>query len=590
VIQARFDDLRAGRERSFRLVDPVGTVEAVDAKDVAAALARVEDAAHAGLWAAGFVAYEAAPGLDPTLVVRSADRLHALGGLPLLWFGLFRGRDAVRPPEPVDDPTLEPSGHAWRPSVDRAAYDEAIAAIRERIAAGDTYQVNYSLRLHSAIQVQEPDLYRDLCLAQRGGHGAFLATGRHVVLSASPELFFRIDRDRITTRPMKGTARRGRWAEDDERARNTLAASIKDRAENAMIVDLVRSDLGRISLPGSVRVSRAFRPERYETVWQLTSTVRSTLVPGVSVSEVFRALFPSGSVTGAPKVATMRIIAGLEDSPRGVYCGAVGYLAPPGSGDPHANFNVAIRTVVVDGSTGIAEYGVGGGITHDSSAQAELEEVVTKALVLTARRPRFDLFETLRHTPDGGFRHLDDHLNRLEASARYFGFRFEPQDAREALEKAAADLVSDAGVRITLSRNGTIATEAFEAPPEGSRVRMALHPDPVDSADAWLYHKTTVRAALDRRRRDRPDVDDVLLVNQRGEITESTIANVVANVDGTWVTPPLDAGLLPGTYRAALLRGGRIRERAIRVEELGDVRALALVSSVRGWRPAELVP
>ena len=590
-MEARFDDLRPGRERSFRLVEQVGVIEARAEDEVGPAIDRVEDAARRGRWAAGFVAYEAAPGLDPALSVQERKRDDPFAALPLLWFALFEDRVDAPPFEPVDD-GLATDGVAWRASIDRVRYDASVAAIRERIAAGDTYQVNYTFRLRADVDGDERDLYRDLCLAQRGGYAAYLSTGRFRVLSASPELFFRIDSDRITTRPMKGTARRGRWAEEDREHATRLASSPKDRAENAMVVDLLRSDLGRISLPGTVRARRLFETERYETVWQLTSTVRSTLRPGVSLSDAFRALFPSGSVTGAPKVSTMGLIAELEDSPRGPYCGAIGYLAPPGSGEPRANFNVAIRTVVLDGQTRLAEYGVGGGITYDSSAAREFDEAVAKARVLTTRRPRFELFETLRHEPASGFRHLREHLARLEASAAYFGFVFVRPDVEAALEKAVAELGGAEGrVRLTLTREGTMRTDVSEPRPfAGGAVRVAIYPDPVDPSDVWLYHKTTLRSPYDRRRRDRPDVDDVLLVNDRGEVTESTIANVAVKLGGQWFTPPLASGLLPGTYRAVLLREGRIRERPIQVAELASAGGLALVSSVRGWRPAVLVP
>ena len=412
------------------------------------------------------------------------------------------------------------------------------------------------------------------------------------MLSASPELFFRLDGDRITTRPMKGTAPRGRWPEEDEENAVRLASSPKDRAENAMVVDLLRSDLGRISEPGTVRANRLFETERFETVWQLTSTVRSTLRPGISLSDTFRALFPSGSVTGAPKISTMGLIAGLEDAPRGPYCGAIGYLAPPGSGEPRANFNVAIRTVVRDRRSGLAEFGVGGGITYDSSAEAEFEEAVAKARVLTARRPRFELLETLRHEPASGFRHRIEHLARLEASARYFGFAFVRSDAEAVLEKAVAELGGAEGVvRLLLARDGSVRIDLSEAPPSApAPVRVAIHPQPVDPSDVWLYHKTTRRGPYERRRDDRPDVDDVVLVNNRGEVTESTIANVAVKLGEAWFTPSLGSGLLAGTYRAVLLREGRLSERSIRVEELGDAGGLALVSSVRGWRPAVLLP
>lgn len=592
MITARFDDLRPGRERSFALADPIGTVETDSASDVPAALAAVETAADRGLWAAGFVAYEAAPGLDPALAVRPASRSGDFAGLPVLWFGLFEHRRDVPPLEPPNEQPGEPAGATWRSATDRAAYFAAVGRIRERIAAGDTYQVNHTIRLRARIDPEEPGLHRDLCLAQRAGYAAYLDAGRYRVLSASPELFFRLDGDRITMRPMKGTAARGRWVEEDEGARGRLLGSPKERAENAMIVDLLRSDLGRVSLPGSVRVERLFDAEPYETVWQLTSTVSSTLRPGVGLPDVFRALFPSGSVTGAPKVATMRLIAGLEDSPRGVYCGAVGFVAPPGSGEPHASFNVAIRTVVIDSEFGLAEYGVGGAITHDSSAEAEFEELSAKARVLTARRPAFNLLETLRHAAGSGFRHLDRHLARLEGSARYFGFGLDIRDVEDALNKAAAELGgADGCVRLELSRDGSVRIAVSEPPSTPDvPVRLALHPEPVDPSEVWLYHKTTLRGRYDLLRSDRPDVDDIILVNTRGETTESTIANLAVELSGEWYTPPIGSGLLPGTYRAHLLDQGRLRERRITVDELRAATALALVSSVRGWRPAVLVP
>ncbi len=594
MISARFDDLRPGRERSFALVEPVGVVEARSSGDVPAALAAVEAAAGRGLWAAGFVAYEAAPGLDPALTVRSSRDGDPFAGLPLLWFGVFESHRKAEPFEPPPPPGGEDDTHdpAWHPATDRATYEDAVARIRERIAAGDTYQVNHTIRMHARFDHDRRDRYRDLCLAQRGGYAARLDTGRFRILSASPELFFRLDGDRITMRPMKGTAPRGRWVQEDDAARARLLASAKERAENAMIVDLLRSDLGRVSVPGSVTVERLFEAERYETVWQLTSTLSSALRCGVPLAEVFRALFPSGSVTGAPKVATMRLIADLEDSPRGVYCGAIGYVAPPDTREARASFNVAIRTLVIDTETGLAGYGVGGGITHDSSTDAEFEELAAKARVLTARRPAFELFETLRHDADSGFRHAERHLARLEGSARYFGFRFELREVHDALDKTQAELGGgDGRVRLELSRDGTVRTSVSELrpAPEGP-LRVALHPDPVDPSDVWLYHKTTLRGGYERRREDRSDVEDVLLVNGRGEVTESSIANLAVARSGQWFTPPISSGLLPGTYRAQLLEEGRLRERRITVDELRTASSLALVSSVQGWRPAVLVP
>jgi para-aminobenzoate synthetase / 4-amino-4-deoxychorismate lyase len=590
VIEARFDDLLAGAERAFRLAEPVGVIEARRPSEVAGAIDAAGSAASRGLWAAGFVAYEAAPGLDPELSVHVRAPDDPFAELPLAWFALFERREDLPPLEPG---RLDPSGSAdspWRPSVDRATYDAAVDRIRELIAAGHTYQVNHTIRLRAMIQGGERGFYRDLCLAQRGGYAAFLDLGRFRVLSASPELFFRIDGERITTKPMKGTAPRGRWPAEDEEIAARLVASSKDRAENAMIVDLLRNDLGRICRTGSVEVERMVEAERFETVWQLTSTIEGNLRPEITLLDTFRALFPSGSVTGAPKVRTTRIIADLEDSARGPYCGAIGYLAPPGSGEPRSNFNVAIRTVVLDTQTRTAEYGVGGGITHDSSASGEYEEIVAKARVLTDVRPVFELLESLRHAPGEGFRHLDEHLERLAASARYFGFRFELEAAAAALKQAVVEVTEPSVVRLTLGRDGALSTDVLDLPPEEERVRVALDDEPVDPSDLWLFHKTTRREPYERRRERRPDVDDVVLVNDRGEVTQSTIANLAVRLGGFWVTPPIDAGLLAGTYRTVLLREGRLIERPVTVVELRGAGELALVSSVRGWRPAVIVP
>ncbi|MEX0651396.1 MAG: aminodeoxychorismate synthase component I, partial [Actinomycetota bacterium] len=463
------------------------------------------------------------------------------------------------------------------------------ARIREHIGAGDTYQVNHTLRLRSRVEGDERGLYRDLCYAQRGAYAAYLNLGRYRVLSASPELFLRIDEGRITTKPMKGTARRGRWPAEDEAVAAGLRGSVKNRAENAMIVDMLRNDLGRVARTGSVTWSDVFDLERYETVWQLTSTVSADLRTGTTLVDVFGALFPCGSVTGAPKVRTMEIIAELEDSPRGVYCGTVGFLAPPGSGMPAARFNVAIRTVMLDTETHTAEYGVGGGITWGSSAQGEYEETVAKARVLTTRRPRFELYETLRHDPADGFRHLERHLSRLQSSSAYFGFTFDEAAVTHGLQQAV-DRFPDrpARVRVSLDRRGRVDAGATALMASTAPVRVARD-HPVDPTDPLLFHKTSLRAVYDEARGRHNDADDVLLLNDRGEITESTIANVAVSLDGRWVTPALSAGLLPGVGREVALEEGWLVEGTIHVEDLARADAIELVSDVRGRRPVRLV-
>jgi para-aminobenzoate synthetase/4-amino-4-deoxychorismate lyase len=588
VIEARFDDLMGG-EASFRLVEPVGVLEATRCEEVVPTIAAAEAAATRGLWVAGFVAYEAAPGLDPSLRVRARDPDDPFARLPLAWFALFEGRQETSLPDPPADVPRASSG-SWMPSVSRSRYDAAIAAIHERIAAGETYQVNHTFRLRSRLDGDERGFYRDLCFAQRGAHAAYLNIGRYRVLSASPELFFRIEERAIVTRPMKGTAPRGRWLEEDAAIRERLRGSVKDRAENAMIVDLLRNDLARVARDGTVTWTDVFEPERYETVWQLTSTVAAELRADVDLPTVFRALFPCGSVTGAPKVSTMGIIAELEDAPRGVYCGTVGYLAPPGAPGPRARFNVAIRTATVDVETRAVEYGVGGGITWDSSAVAEYAETVAKAAVLTARRPPFRLIETLAHEPETGYRRLEEHLARLEASASYFGFFFDGRVIRTRLDRDALHFPGKPSrVRLLLERSGRVETGVAPMPASQEPVVLAIdRGHPVDPADPFLFHKTTRRDRYEEARARFPDADDVVLVNRRGEVTETSTANLAAKIEGGWWTPPTEAGLLAGCERAALLDDGTVRERSLTPVDIVGAESLAVLSSVRGWRRAVL--
>ena len=583
MIDARSDDLRPGHERSFRFEEPTAILEARRLDEVVGTLEAVGSAAHRGLWAVGFVAYEAAPAFDPALVVHPP-----VPDLPLAWFALFARRVEVDPPPAAQDGDDERSPSSpWRPTVDAATYRERIAAIREAIAAGDTYQVNYTVRLRARVAGDARGLYRDLALAQRGGHAMYLDTGRHRIVSASPELFFAFDAGQVTTRPMKGTAARGRFEEEDLAIAEALRVSEKDRAENAMIVDLLRNDLGRIARPGSVEVPAMFELERYETVWQLTSTVTCEARPGTTVPDLFRALFPCGSVTGAPKVRTMRAIRDLEETPRGVYCGAVGWVGPGDGADISASFNVAIRTVAIDAATGDAEYGVGGGITYASDADREYGEVLAKARLLTATRPAFELIETLRLDAEG-FGDLEDHLARIAASARYFGFAFDADAARSDLERERAVARHPRRVRLALARDGARSVTTTDLPeaPQGP-VEVELDDDPVDPADIWLFHKTTRRQAYDRRAARH--AREAILVNDRGEVTETAVANLAVRIDGTWWTPPREAGLLAGTARARLLREGALHERTVTVDDLRAAEELALVSSVRGWRAATLV-
>ena len=550
-------------------------LEARSAGDVPDLLRKVREAAELGLTAAGFVAYEAAPAFDPALRVVSGV------STPLAWFGLFRGHRRTVLPEPPTERGAEANG--WLPSLSAAEHAAGVAEIRRRIARGDTYQVNYTFRLDAGIDGDPRDFFLRLVRSQRAPFSAYLDTGRWVICSVSPELFFRREGDRIVCRPMKGTAPRGRTTREDEERALWLQGSTKNRAENLMIVDMVRNDLGRIARPGTVRVSELFSLERYDSVHQLTSTVEAET--GANLEEVFAALFPCASVTGAPKVKTMEIIAGLESRPRGVYTGAIGYAAPGG----RQCFSVAIRTVTLDRPTGRAVYGTGGGVVWDSSAEEEYRECRTKALVLLEPRPRLSLLESLAWRPMGGYFLLRRHLDRLADSARYFGMTIDRSEILTRLRRLALDLPPRVcKVRLVVDAEGGIRLETRELGRRPSRWRVATAAAPVDRSHRYLFHKTTAREVYDRARRERPGFDDVILWNREGEVTESTVANLVARLEGRLVTPPVDCGLLPGTLRGELLDRGVVTESVIRLGDLAAAEELYLINSVRGWIEIDL--
>ena len=567
ALSARFDDL-SGAGRAWQLVDPVGEIVATRPGDVGGALDAVGAASRAGRWLAGFVAYEAAAGLDP------AQRVHAPNdNTPLVWFGVFAGRQPV---DVVAAPDTGPPA-AWTMQATEASHAAAVARIHEQIADGNTYQVNLGTHLRSPAGVSPARLYQQLCHAQRSAYGALIDTGEVTVVSASPELFFSLEGLRLTTRPMKGTAPRGRWPAEDRQRRNDLIGSAKDRAENVMIVDLLRNDLGRIAEWGSVRVERLFEVERYETVWQLTSTITARVRAGTGLRDIFTALFPCGSVTGAPKIRTMELISELETSPRGVFCGAIGMVEPSGC----ATFAVGIRTAVFTGDG--ARYGVGSGVTWDSRPADEFQELRDKTRVLTVARPDFALLETLRYEPATGLRNGQLHLRRLAESADHFGFACDPEVVAVALKDALAGLTRPARVRLLLGRSGTPAVTLADLPPaDTAPVSLLVDPRPVSGDDVFVFHKTTNRRHLEGRS------DNAILVNGRGEITETPIANIAVHLDGHWWTPPIASGCLPGIERERLIADHQLAERVLTVADARRADRLALVSSLRGWRPATL--
>jgi para-aminobenzoate synthetase/4-amino-4-deoxychorismate lyase len=578
---ARFDtDDPAGRGWRARLSDPRAPWVATRLDEVRDVLAQADAAARAGAWVAVALSYEAAAAFEPAL---PAPRRHDADP-PLAWARAFAhadtGLDSARAADAgVAAPSFVP---AWT----EAAFAARVRDAQARIADGDTYQVNLTFPLHAAAPDDLAGWYAALRVAQQAPYATCLDLGRHAVVSLSPELFFERRGTRITVRPMKGTLPRGRWADEDAARARELAASPKLRAENVMIVDLLRNDLGRVAVPGSVRVPALFSAERYPTVWQLTSTVEADVPATVPLVDLLAALFPCGSVTGAPKIRTMDIIDALEASPRGLYTGALGLLRPGGD----ATFSVAIRTIVVDRDTGTATLGVGAGITADSSPEDEYHESLLKAAFVQASTPApFALLETLR-LEDGVLVRRARHLARVAASAAFFARTFDPGRVDAALDGVAVAHPTGAWrVRLLVDADGAATATCTPYVPDGRSWRVTWAAAPIDAHDPFLCHKTTRRGVYQRARRARPHVEDVLLWNRHGEVTEGTLGNVVVEIDGERWTPPVTCGLLGGTFRAECLEAGAVRERVLRRADVARADRLWIVNSVREWIEAELV-
>ena len=569
-------DATTGRWLAYR--DACRVVIARCLADVLPALASVAEAVERdGLHAAGFVSYEAASAFDPALPAKTDPEF------PLLWFVLCSAPEVVTvhpAAAAVEMPALE-----WTRSITPEHYRSAFDRVRAYIAAGDTYQVNLTHRLHARAQLEPFELFGRLIAAQQASYGAFVDTGEWVLCSASPELFFRLDGDRIESRPMKGTAARGLWYADDCNRANELRASPKDRAENIMIVDMVRNDIGRIADVGTVAVTELCATERYPTVWQMVSHVTArTQAP---LTEIFSAIFPPASITGAPKRRTMEIIDELESTPRRVYTGAIGFVAP----GRRAQFNVAIRTVLIDRRASRAEYGVGGGVVWDSQCEREWEECQVKARVLRPVPAEFRLLETLLWKPGSGYWLVEEHIQRLRESAAYFCFAIDTDAVEESLREAAGKFGGTPHrVRLLVGRAGEIGIEP--TPLTGTvqgfgDVRLACAP--VDASNPFLYHKTTNRRIYTEALQSCPGSADVILFNERGAVTESTIANIAVEVDGTLCTPPVQCGLLPGTYRAHLLAQGEMEERMIDIATLLNSPRVYLFNSVRGMHRVNVI-
>ena len=554
---------------------PVEVLAAHQLCDVKTVLQAVEQRSLNGQWCVGYVRFEAAPAFD------SALEVHTPAG-PLVWFGVHDAplpahADPV-PGQPIQSADSNTLRATWQQGIRREAFDAALTRLHRAIGDGEIYQANFTAPTLGRLHVPPADLFTAMRQAQPGGFAAYIDTGEEQVLSVSPELFFDWQQGHLITRPMKGTAPRGHNPRDDAAMAAGLQASPKERAENVMIVDLIRNDLSRIAQPFSVKVDGLCRVQALSTVWQMVSDVHADTRVGTSLVDVFAALFPCGSVTGAPKVQAMRLIRELETVGRGVYCGAVGVVRPGGS----ATFNVPIRTAVVQGSS--IRIDTGSGITAGSQADAEWLEWQHKQAYLHRASQAFEILETLA-LRDGKLQHAAAHLSRMQASAAHFGFAWHPDTVQESLAGLCQQYSQgEWRVRLLLDTAGRLRTHAFALASTPSPVRLELAASPLREADSeFVRHKTTRRAHYDALAPTDPSVFDAVLWNARGEITECTRGNLALRVDGRWVTPALGCGLLPGVGRAHWLAQGRLEEAVVRVSDLPKIEAMAFVNSLRGW-------
>lgn len=575
---------------------PLRTIEARIPADLDVLFREVDQAIHQNHFAAGFFAYECGQCFEPTATQRSITP-----GDPLAWIGIYEhcycfdhqtgtfvgDVSPVLPAPQHGEPTPAP---AISLPLDRDDYSARIAQIHDWIRAGDVYQLNFTFPLQAEIAEPPAQLYARLRAVQPVDYSAFLhcQPGRYI-LSISPELFFRMEENsgarRIRTRPMKGTARRGRTTVEDREIAAWLANDSKNRAENVMIVDLIRNDLGRICNFGSVQVEKLFEVERFPTLWQMTSTISGDLSPGVNYKDIFRALFPCGSVTGAPKIRAMQLLAKIEDQPRGVYTGSIGYFSRQES-----VFNVAIRTLALAGHS--ATMGVGSGIIIDSDPAAEFRECRLKTEFLTRSADPFSLIETMLW--DGAFPLLDLHLDRLSDSADYFGFPCDRTQVQRALLEEASAFVDRQPRRVRMlldvSGTATITSEPL-APPAAGIARVGIASERTDPADPFLFHKTTCRTLYNQAfaTASADGFADLLFLNAKGQLTEGAISNLIIERAGCWYTPPIDCGLLPGVYRRHLLETRpNLEERMLTLADLESADSIYICNAVRGLRRVQI--
>ena len=557
-------DFRALGER-YTFTQPIKELKTRNIAEVADLLAQVESYQEQGYYVVGYVSYEAAPAFEEKLAVHKAPLLDEY----LLYFTVHDRVETSPIPLTYDEVDL-PSN--WQEVTSAADYEKAIAQIHHHLRQGDTYQVNYTVQLKQELSANPFAIYNRMVVEQEAGYNAYVEHDEMAVISMSPELFFEQNGRELITRPMKGTTQRDITDQEDLEQASWLEQDPKNRSENMMIVDLLRNDMNRISEVGSEHVERLCQVEQYSTVWQMTSTIKSKLRPDVDLITIFRSLFPCGSITGAPKIATMEIIKELEPQPRGVYCGTIGLLLPNG----RRIFNVAIRTIQL--YKGQAIYGVGGGITWDSTWESEYREVHQKAAVLYRKQARFQLISTGKISQKQ-LLFEEQHLERLRKASRYFAFPYDAEELRKKIEAEcqSCDVNKDYRLRISLSKSGEIElSRQILTPlsPHFCQAKLCLQEAGLQKA--FTYFKTTHRPHLNL------DRQEIIYHNARGELLETSIGNLVLKIAGKLYTPPIRLGILPGIYRQHLLETGQLEEKVLTFADIDQAEAIYGCNAVRG--------
>ena len=571
--------LRNKKDDSWRIFSsPVEVLYTHELQNVREVLNKVQNKVEKkNLIAAGYLSYEAAPAFDNAYCVNKK------GNLPLICFGLFKDYKT--------EITLESNNHEsaeaieWEIATNQTHYETHLKYIKDQIKLGNTYQVNYTLRKHSKCIANPYGFFLEK--VQDAPYAAFIESDEHTIISTSPELFFELSDESLICKPMKGTSKRGRTLKEDIALMKELKNSEKDKAENIMITDMLRNDMGKISDTGSVKVLSEFDIEKYPTVWQMTSSVKSQT--RASITAIFEALFPCASVTGAPKVSSMKIISEIEDQPREIYTGAIGYIAP----NNEAQFSVPIRTILSNKKIDRSVYGTGSGIVWDSEWEKEWDECQNKSAILSVSHQNFELFETMRWDSNRGIFLEELHLNRLKDSAEFYNFKFSRKKINDKLHDYLKNLEpeSEKIIRLFLAKDGEtrLTTSAYKEHNKDKTHLISLAIQPVDSDDLSLYHKTTIRGIYEDATGENPDCDDILLWNEDGHITESTISNIIFKKDSEYFTPPISCGLLGGTYRTHLINQGHLVERIIPKTEINLYSEIYLINSVRGKYPVKLI-